>query len=82
MSRALWTMVFVSALVVGFSFIQAVRLYALSSNSAARLPQLAVNLNPLDGIIVPLFGAVYLMNTFLLPSWPFAPSATRNRPAR
>jgi ABC-2 type transport system permease protein len=67
-SRALWAMVFISALLVGFSFIQAVRLYAQSSASAARLPQLAGNLNPLDGIVVPLFGAVYLMNTFL---WPF-----------
>jgi ABC-2 type transport system permease protein len=66
-SRALWAMVFISAPLVGFSFIQAVRLYTQSSLSAARLPQLAANLNPLDGIIVPLFGAVYLMNTFLLP---------------
>ena len=66
-SRALWAMVFISAPLVGFSFIQAVRLYSQSSSSAARLPQLAANLNPLDGIVVPLFGAVYLMNTFLLP---------------
>ena len=60
-------MVLISAPLVGFSFIQAVRLYAQSSANAARLPQLAGNLSPLDGIIVPTFGAVYLMNTFLLP---------------
>jgi ABC-2 type transport system permease protein len=66
-SRALWAMVLISAPLVGFSFIQAVRLYAQSSSNAARLPQLVANLNPLDGIIVPTFGAVYLMNTFLLP---------------
>lgn len=66
-SRALWAMVLISAPLVGFSFIQAVRLYAQSSANAARLPQLTANLSPLDGIIVPTFGAVYLMNTFLLP---------------
>ncbi|HEX8967672.1 MAG TPA: ABC transporter permease, partial [Chloroflexota bacterium] len=66
-SRALWAMVMISALLVGFSFIQAVRLYSEASASAVRLPQLAVNQNPLDGIVVRLFAAVYLMNTFLLP---------------
>jgi ABC-type transport system involved in multi-copper enzyme maturation permease subunit len=66
-SRALWAMVLVGALFVGFSFIQAVHQYAESSANAARLPQLAVNLNPLDGIVVRVFAGVYLMNTFLLP---------------
>src|SRR5689334_3318973 len=66
-SRALWAMVLISAPLVGFSFIQAVRLYAQSSANAQRLPQLIPNLNPLDGIVIPTFGAVYLMNTFLLP---------------
>ena len=66
-SRALWAMVLISAPLVGFSFIQAVRLYTQSSSNALRLPQLVPNLNPLDGIVIPTFGAVYLMNTFLLP---------------
>ncbi len=66
-SRALWAMVAISALLVGFSFIQSVRLYAQNSASALKLPQLAVNQNPLDGIVIPVFGAVYLMNTFLFP---------------
>jgi ABC-2 type transport system permease protein len=66
-SRALWAMVLISAPLVGFSFIQAVRMYAQSSSNALRLPQLVPNLNPLDGIVIPTFGAVYLMNTFLLP---------------
>src|SRR6266516_3818640 len=66
-SRALWAMVLISAPLVGFSFIQAVRLYTQSSTNALRLPQLVPNLNPLDGIVIPTFGAVYLMNTFLLP---------------
>jgi ABC-type transport system involved in multi-copper enzyme maturation permease subunit len=66
-SRALWAMVLIGALLVGFSFIQAVRLYSESSTAALRLPQLAVNQNPLDGIVIRSFAAVYLMNTFLLP---------------
>src|SRR5437763_1866012 len=66
-SRALWAMVLISAPLVGFSFIQAVRLYTQSSSNALRLPQLVPNINPLDGIVIPTFGAVYLMNTFLLP---------------
>ena len=66
-SRALWAMVLVGALLVGFSFIQAVHQYSDSSGNAARLPQLAVNQNPLDGIVVRVFAGVYLMNTFLLP---------------
>ncbi|HEY1293826.1 MAG TPA: heme-binding domain-containing protein [Chloroflexota bacterium] len=66
-SRALWAMVLISAPLVGFTFIQAVRLYSQNSASALKLPQLAVNQNPLDGIVIPVFGAVYLMNTFLFP---------------
>jgi ABC-2 type transport system permease protein len=66
-SRALWAMVLVGGLLVGFSFIQAVHQYSDASANAARLPQLAVNLNPLDGIVVRVFAGVYLMNTFLLP---------------
>src|SRR5262245_32412674 len=66
-SRALWAMVFIGSLLVGFSFIQAVRLYSDASAGALRLPQLAVNQNPLDGIVIRVFAGVYLMNTFLLP---------------
>src|SRR5437879_612296 len=66
-SRALWAMVLISAPLVGFSFIQAVRRYSETSSNALKLPQLAANLSPLDGIIAPTLGAVYLMNTFLLP---------------
>ena len=66
-SRALWAMVLISAPLVGFSFIQAVRRYSETSSNALKLPQLAANLSPLDGIVVPTLGAVYLLNTFLLP---------------
>jgi ABC-2 type transport system permease protein len=66
-SRALWAMVLISTPLVGFSFIQAVGLYSASSATAAKLPQLIANQNPLDGIIIRVFAAVYLMNTFLFP---------------
>jgi len=66
-SRALWAMVLISSPLVGFSFLQAVQLYSGSSLNAQRLPQLAASLSPLDGIVIPTFGGVYLMNTFLLP---------------
>jgi hypothetical protein len=60
-------MVVISAPLVGFSFIQAARLYSQNSASALNLPQLAVNQNPLDGTVIPIFSGVYLMNTFLFP---------------
>ena len=66
-SRALWAMVLISAPLVGFSFIQAVGLFSQSSATAAKLPQLIANQNPLDGIVIRLFASVYLMNTFLFP---------------
>jgi ABC-type transport system involved in multi-copper enzyme maturation permease subunit len=66
-SRALWVMVLFSALLAGFSFIQAVHQYSDFSLNASRLPQLTVNLNPLDGIVVRVFAGLYLVNTFLLP---------------
>jgi ABC-type transport system involved in multi-copper enzyme maturation permease subunit len=66
-SRALWAMVLISAPLVGFSFLQAVGLYSQASATAVKLPQLIVNQNPLDGIVIRVFAAVYLMNTFLFP---------------
>jgi mono/diheme cytochrome c family protein len=65
--RAFWAMFVLVAPLVGFSFAQAVSLYAETSSGVARLPALARNLVPLDGIVAPTLGAVYLMNTFLLP---------------
>jgi ABC-2 type transport system permease protein len=65
--RAYWAMFLLVAPLVGFSFAQAVSLYAETSQGVGRLPALARNLVPLDGIVAPTFGALYLMNTFLLP---------------
>ena len=42
-------------------------LYAEASRSASQLPEVARNISPLDGILVPTFGALYLANTFLFP---------------
>ena len=65
--RAFWLLLILLSLLVGHSYIQAVALYAEASRSAAKLPEVARNLSPLDGILVPTFGALYLTNTFLFP---------------
>lgn len=65
--RALWAMLAIVSLLVGYSFIQAVNLFAEASRSAEKFPEIARGLSPLDGILVPTFGALYLANTFLLP---------------
>jgi hypothetical protein len=52
---------------VGFSFFQAVALYGEASAAARDQPQLATSLSPLDGILVPTFGAFYVAVTLLFP---------------
>jgi ABC-type transport system involved in multi-copper enzyme maturation permease subunit len=52
---------------VGFSFFQAVALYGEASGAARDQPVLATSLSPLDGIIVPTFGAFYVAATLLFP---------------
>ena len=54
-------------LLTGYSFIQASTLYSEASRSALKFPELARSLSPLDGILVPTFGALYLAATFLFP---------------
>jgi len=65
--RAFWLLLLLLCPLVGYSFIQAMALYAEASRSAAQLPEVAHNISPLDGILVPTFGALYLANTFLFP---------------
>ena len=65
--RALWVMLLVVAPLTGYSYAQAVALYAEASRAAAQFPELARGLSPLDGIVVPTLGAVYLGATFLFP---------------
>jgi hypothetical protein len=67
MSPALWTMLIVVSLLVGYSFLQAVDLFSRASRTALSYSELARGMNPLEGIFVPMFGAYYLSQTLLLP---------------
>ena len=62
---ALWTMLLVLCPLVGFSFFQAITLYGEASAAARDQPQVATSLSPLDGILVPTFGAFYVAVTLL-----------------
>jgi len=65
--HALWTMLLILCPLVGYSFVQAVALYGEASAAARDSPLLASGLSPLDGILVPSFGALYLSVTLLFP---------------
>jgi ABC-2 type transport system permease protein len=65
--RALWTMLLMLCPLVGYSFFQAVALYSEASSAARDQPVLATSLSPLDGILVPTFGAFYVAVTLLFP---------------
>jgi ABC-type transport system involved in multi-copper enzyme maturation permease subunit len=65
--RALWTMLLILCPLVGYSFFQATSLYGEASAAARDQPLLASGLSPLDGVLVPSFGAVYLAVTLLFP---------------
>src|SRR2546423_584987 len=65
--RALWIMLLILCPLVGYSFFQAVALYGEASAAARDSPVLASSLSPLDGVLVPTFGALYLVATLLFP---------------
>jgi ABC-2 family transporter protein len=65
--RALWTMLLILCPLVGYSFFQAAALYGEAGAAARDAPALASGLSPLDGILVPTFGAFYLAVTLLFP---------------
>ena len=65
--RAVWVLLLLLSPLAGYSFIQAVSLYAEPSRSAAQFPEIARGLSPFDGIAVPTFGALYLAATLLFP---------------
>jgi hypothetical protein len=67
LGRAPWVLLTLLCLLVGYGFEQAVSLFAEASRAAVGNPMLARNLSPLDGIVVPNFGALYLATTFLYP---------------
>jgi ABC-2 type transport system permease protein len=65
--RALWTMLLLMCPLIGYSFFQAVSLYAEASASGRQSPVLASSLSPLDGVLVPTLGASYVAVTLLFP---------------
>jgi ABC-type transport system involved in multi-copper enzyme maturation permease subunit len=65
--RALWTMLLLLCPLVGYSFFQAAALYSEASAAARDAPAMASGLSPLDGVLVPTFGAFYVAVTLLFP---------------
>lgn len=68
LGRVLWPLLVVLSILVGFSFRQALTLYGEASRTAITAPELGAGLHPFEGILVPTFGALYLVTTLL---WPF-----------
>src|SRR6202049_2085459 len=64
---SLWVLLLLLSPLVGYSFIQAVALYAEASRPALSIPELARQLSPFDGILVPTLGGFYLAITVLFP---------------
>ncbi|HSV24542.1 MAG TPA: ABC transporter permease, partial [Xanthobacteraceae bacterium] len=65
--RALWTLLLLACPLIGYSFFQAISLYGEASAAAANSRVLATSLSPLDGILVPTFGSLYVAVTLLFP---------------
>jgi ABC-type transport system involved in multi-copper enzyme maturation permease subunit len=66
-SKAYWLMLVIIGLLVGQGFITAVNLYAEASGIGGTAAALAQGLSPLDGVLVPTFGAYDLAATLLFP---------------
>lgn len=66
-SRAYWLLLLMMGPLVGQGFITAVNLYAEVSGSGGGSAALAQGITPLDGILVPTFGAYDLALTLLFP---------------
>jgi ABC-type transport system involved in multi-copper enzyme maturation permease subunit len=64
---SLWVLLLLMSPLVGYSFIQAVSLYAEASRPALTVPELARQLSPFDGVLVPTLGGFYLAITLLYP---------------
>jgi ABC-2 type transport system permease protein len=64
---SLWVLLLLLSPLVGYSFIQAVSLYGEASRPALSIPELARQLSPFDGILVPTLGGFYLAITLLFP---------------
>jgi ABC-2 type transport system permease protein len=66
-SRAWWLLLLLIGPLVGHSFLTAAGLYSEASGSGGGPAALAQGLSPLDGILVPSFGAYDLAVTLLFP---------------
>jgi ABC-2 type transport system permease protein len=66
-SRAYWLLLVITGPLVGHGFITAVDLYAEASGIGGRQAALPQGLTPLDGLLVPTFGAYDLAVTLLFP---------------
>jgi ABC-2 type transport system permease protein len=66
-SRAYWILLLIVGPLVGNGFITAIHLYAEASGIGGGAAALAQGLTPLDGILVPTFGAYDLAVTLLFP---------------
>ena len=66
-SRSYWLLLLMIGPLVGHGFITAVGLYAEASGGGGGPAALAQGLTPLDGILVPTFGAYDLAAMFLFP---------------
>jgi ABC-2 type transport system permease protein len=66
-SRAYWLLLLLIGPLVGQAFITAVNLYAEASGRGGQPAALAQGLSPLDGILVPTFGAYDIAVTLLFP---------------
>lgn len=66
-SRAFWLLLLMIGPLVGHGFITAVETYAEASGIAGGPAALSQGLSPLDGILVPTFGAYDLAVTLLFP---------------
>ena len=66
-SRAFWIMLVIVGALVGHAFMTAVGLYAEMSGAGGGPAALAQGLTPLDGVLVPTWGAYDLAATLLFP---------------
>ena len=65
--NSLWVLSLLLSPLIGYSFIQAVALYTEASRPALSIPELARQLSPFDGVLVPTLGGFYLAITLLFP---------------
>src|SRR6478672_1798954 len=66
-SRSFWLLVLMVGLLVGHAFVNSLEIYNEASGAGGGPAALAQGLTPLEGIVVPTFGAYDLAATLLFP---------------